>query len=369
MPASDVTPLRAVRSAVANQLAQRAAQADAPLGELRELQERLHLLDAALAESEQAPKRHWQVPLVLALVVATLVSLAAAIPVRRVPFTLDLQARAVSLQFDDKGELSSQAVDSELRVGGFTRLESPATALAKAAAQSSPDHIALNAPQLSLRRVVYLAGSVLIVEAGPQVHLSLQASRSPVVAELEFTGPTTWHFGDTQSRQSNNYAHLEWTRLIGGDSAAPNRRPPPLDLWLERPAGRNYTWKGLHPVALEFIERSAATQAVVTSSLEQASITLPATGAEVRLADGDRLELTGLELERFELVVGDRVGLKLSGSARTLATRTGDFERSLKPSLLEFVARNHTIGLFWSAAVMLWGVVAWLRKQFDAEKP
>ena len=369
MPESDVTPLRALRIAAASQLAQRAAQADAPLGELRELQERLHLLDAALAESAPAPKRHWQVPLVSALVVATLVSLAAAIPVRRVPFTLDLQARAVSLQFDDKGELASQSVDSELRVDGFTRLESPATSLAKAAAQSSPDRIALNAPHLSLRRVGYPSGSVLIVEAGPQVRLSLQAPRSPVVAELEFTGPTTWHFGDTPTRQSDNYTHLEWARLIGGDTAAPNLRPPPLDLWLDRPAGRDYTWKGLRPVTLEFIERSAAAQAVVTSSLEQASITLPATGAQVQLAGGDRLELAGLELERFELVVGDRVGIKLSGSARTLTTRTSDFERSLKPSLLEFVARNHTVGLFWSAAVMLWGVVAWLHKQLDADKP
>ena len=240
--------------------------------------------------------------------------------------------------------------------------------MAKAAAQSSPDRIALNAPHLSLRRLGYPSGSVLIVEAGPQVHLSLQAPRSPVVAELEFTGSTTWHFGDTQSRQSIDYAHLEWTRLIGGDIAAPNQRPPPLDLWLDRSTGRDYTWKSLRPVSLEFIERSDAAQTVVTSSLEQASITLPATGAEIRLAGGDRLELAGLELERFELMVGDRVGLKLSGSARVLTTRTGDFERSLKPSLLEFVARNHLIGLFWSAAVMLWGVVAWFHKQFDADK-
>ena len=91
---------------------------------------------------------------------------------------------------------------------------------------------------------------------------------------------------------------------------------------------------------------------------------MPATGDEVRLGNGDRLEIAGLELERFELVAGESVGVRMAGSARVLSTRTGEFERSLKPSLLEFVARHHTIGLFWSAALMLWGVLAWLRRQF-----
>ena len=65
------------------------------------------------------------------------------------------------------------------------------------------------------------------------------------------------------------------------------------------------------------------------------------------------------------MTTGDSIILKLAGTARVLATRTGDFERSLKPSLLEFLARHHTVGLFWSSALMLWGAIAWLRNQFD----
>jgi len=367
----DVERLHALRAGAAARLTQRVADGDAPLAELRELQERLRLVDAALAEGVAPRTRRWQVVLWPVLVVATLASLAAAIPVPSVPFALELQARAVSLQLDAAGELGSQPIDGELRVEGFTRLESPAAALARLAAESSPDRIAVSAPHLSLRRVVYPPASVLHVEAGPQVHLSLHAARSPVVVEIEFAGATSWHFGDAASRRSNKHPHAEWVRLIAGDAAAPARRPPPLDLWLARAEGRSYAWSGLRPVALQFVERRAAAdaEAVVASSLEQARITLPATGAEVRLAGGDRLEIAGLELERFELVAGDSVGVKLSGSARTMTTRTGDFERSLKPSLLEYVARHHTIGLFWSAALLLWGILGWLRKQLDAGKP
>lgn len=74
--------------------------------------------------------------------------------------------------------------------------------------------------------------------------------------------------------------------------------------------------------------------------------------------------MSGLVLERFDMTAGDSVVIKLAGTARVLATRTGDFERSLKPSMLEFIARHHTVGLLWSSALMLWGAIAWLRNQF-----
>jgi hypothetical protein len=240
-------------------------------------------------------------------------------------------------------------------------------------AGSGADSIVLQAPQLTLRRVAYPAGTALVVSAGPQLQLGFDAPAAPLSAEIEFAGNTVWRIGDADASPAVNFTHAERLRAVAGDAAQPDRRPPPLELWLGRAAGRNFAWSGLRPVALQFVARRAGGSGsggggggpVVASSLEQAQIALPATGGEVKLGAGDRLEISGLVLERFELTAGDSVGLKLAGTARVLATRTGDFERSLKPSLLEFVARHHTLSLFWSAALGLWGAIAWVRKQFE----
>lgn len=372
MPAlDDATALAGVRAEAARRLAERAADPTAPLPELRDLQERLRLIDAGLAaRSAPPPGRRWPPALWPVLAVAALVSVAAAVPVRSVPFTLDLRAQAVTLRLDAAGELASQPVDTELRIEGQTRLDSPAETLTKAAVESGPDRLLLRAPQLTLRRVAYPAGSTLVVRSGPQVQLTFDAPRPPLTAELEFAGSTSWRVGDAAASAPATFEHAEWVRASAGDAAQPDRRPPPLELWLGRAAGKTYAWSGLRPVALQFVERRAGDagggNSVVASSLEQAHLTLPATGGDVKLGAGDRLEIAGLVLERLELAAGDSVGIKLSGTARVLTTRTGDFERSLKPSLLEFIARHHTLSLFWSAALMLWGAIAWVRKQFDS---
>jgi hypothetical protein len=56
----------------------------------------------------------------------------------------------------------------------------------------------------------------------------------------------------------------------------------------------------------------------------------------------------------------------LAGTASTIESQVGSFRRSLKPSVLEWLARHHTLGLLWSSAVFLWGASAWLRKPWNA---
>ncbi|KQP43298.1 hypothetical protein ASF44_06960 [Pseudorhodoferax sp. Leaf274] len=364
--------LERARAEAARRLAERAGDPAALLPELRDLRERLQLIDAGLAARAVPSRgRRWPPALWPALAVAVLVSIAAAVPVGSVPFTLEAKASSVGLQLDAAGDLGPQAVDGELRLEGQTRLESPAASLAEDAAAAGGDALSLRAQQLVLRRVGHPAGSLLVVQAGPQVHLTLDAPRAVVRVDVEFSGPTQWRLAGAGAAKSADFAHAEWLRASAGDAAQAERRPPPLELWLGLAPGKAYAWSHLRPSALQFVERRAddARQAAVASSLEQARIALPATGAEVRLGAGDRLDVAGLELERFELAASDSVTVRLSGTARVLATRTGDFERSLKPSLLEYIARHHTVGMAWSAALFLWGAVTWIRKQFDGVAP
>lgn len=363
-------PLEAARAEAARRLTERAADPAAPLMELRDLSERLRLIDAGLAARQAAPPPQRRMPSALwpALAVGMLVSLAAAVPVRTVPFTLELRAQATTLLFDTPGELGAQTIDGELRIEGHTRLESPAPAISRQAAAAGGDGIVLRASQLTLRRVVYPAGTTVVVSAGRHLQLGVDAPTPPLVAEVEFAGRTAWRIGDADATPPVDLTNAEWLRASAGEPAQPARRPPPLELWLGRADGRAFAWNGLGPTALQFVARRtggpASGMPIVASSIEQALIKLPATNAEVKLGAGDRLEMSGLVLERFDMTAGDSVVIKLAGTARVLATRTGDFERSLKPSMLEFIARHHTVGLLWSSALMLWGAIAWLRNQF-----
>jgi hypothetical protein len=371
-PETPPSPLEGARAEAARRLAERAADLAVPLTELRDLGERLRLIDVGLAarQATPTPRRRWPPAFWPALAVGTLVSLAACVPVRTVPFALELRAQSATLLFDTPGELGAQTIDGELRIEGQTRLESPAPAISRDAAAAGSDAIVLRASQLTLRRLAYPAGTTMVVNAGRHLQLGVDAPTSPLVAEVEFAGRTVWRIGDGDASPPADLAHAEWLRASAGDPARPERGPPPLDLWLGRADGRSFAWTGLRPVELRFVARregeAAGGAPIVASSIEQAQLKLPATNAEVNLGAGDRLEMSGLSLERFEMTAGDSIVLKLAGTARVLATRTGDFERSLKPSLLEFLARHHTVSLLWSSALMLWGAIAWLRNQFDA---
>ncbi|QPF74380.1 hypothetical protein G8A07_16615 [Roseateles sp. DAIF2] len=368
-PDPQADALADARAMVARQLAERAADSGASLSELQALHERLRLIDAGLAARPPASKPRRIPPALLpALLIAALLSLADTVPIRSVPFSLELRAQSATLRFDNAGELEAQPVDAELRIEGQTLIESPAPALTDSVAAAGPDPLVLRAPQLTLRRLAYPAGATLVIAAGRQVQLGVDAPIGPLVAEIEFAGTATWRLGSGEASPSRDFSHAESLQASAG-ATAPGQRPPPLDLWLGRGVSRSYQWNGLRPTAVQFVARriSNAATPMLASSLEWAQLVLPATGAQVTLGAGDRLDLAGLTLERFEMTVGDSVGLKLAGTARVLATRTGDFERSLKPSLLEFLARNHAVGLFWSAGLLLWGAIAWIRKQFAAD--
>lgn len=367
-PETPRSALASARAEAARGLAARAGDPAAPLDELRALQERLHLIDAALdASAPSPPRRRWPPALWPALAVAALVSIAAAVPVRSVPFRLEAKAHAVVLQLDSAGDLGAQPVAGELRIEGQTALASPAPALRQDAERFGSGTLWLRAPQLLLRGLQYPAGSTLTVRAGAPVQLTLDAPQPVLRAQIEFSGLAQWRVGEASTPTSTNFTHAEWIRASAGDSAAPTQRPPPLDLWLGLAAGQTLDWSRLRPSALQFVERQAsgAGESIVASSLEQAQIALPVTASERKFGPGDRIELAGLALERFELSAGAHITVRLSGTARVLRTRTGDFERSLKPSLLEYVVRHHALGMFWSTALFLWGAITWVRKQLE----
>lgn len=370
--------LRERRAQAAAQLAAGLAAGEAALPELRELQERLSLLDAALADQRARNERRPGALLWPVLLVAAVLLLAATVPVPSVPLSLELQASAVTLGLPEATVLAPQALGQTLRIEGFTGLESADPALTPAAPPQGLQGLALQADRLRLRALHLSAGSQLSVQADAgtttlattrattlaTTQLLIESTRAPVRVDVELQGPTLLHFDDADTALQRVYGHAEWLRLVGGEAAHPERAAPPLTLWLQHPGDSPLQLARLHPSTLRFAERQAGagTLASVGSSIDSGSLTLPASGQTLTLAAGDWLALDGLVLERCELRVGTAVRLKLSGSARGLHLRVGEFERSLKPSVLEYVSRHHLVGLLWGSAALLWGLLAAVRK-------
>jgi hypothetical protein len=366
----DVTDLQALQRDLRRQLTASLRDAAAPLPELRELQERLKLLDTAIADPQRATQRRRRATVVAVVAVALLLSLGWLVPMPSVPFTLDADAGAVRMQLVEAGELDSQAVAGELLVEGWTTLASPDAALLQQAGTDGGARLSVSAASLVLRRVGYPAASTLDVVAGAQnAGLTINSMQAPIGIAVEVSGRATTRFGANGRPREAEYPFSEWIRLRAGDAAASGRTPSTVRLWLGRAAETQYTWTRLRPTEVRFIERGLGpdNEPTIASSLQKARIQLQASGSEVQLGAGDELDLAGLDLQRCELMLDGSVHLKLTGTARTLLTRTGHFERSLKPSVLEYAARHKTVELLWSAAVLLWGVARWLQGAAQAE--
>jgi hypothetical protein len=367
MPPSPSDPLAAQRADCAARLEQRLTAGDAPLTELRELQERLRVIDGVLAERRAAQGRRPARVLAPMLAVAVALTLAAVVPVPAVPLSLEVHATSVTLTMAHAATLGPVALAGDTRIEGVTAVDSPDASLARAFAAERADTLVLRG-DLLLRTLQVPAGARLTVQAAPDsVLLQVESPRDPTVAQFELRGRTALLVGDAGTAEQRDYAHGEWLQLRSAAARGTQGVPPPVALTLGRGgAGEPARLADLQPAALRFAERRDSGDAVaaVSSSLEGGTLTLPESGTTVALTAGDWLEVDGLRIERCDVVAGTPLLLKLNGSARGLRLRVGDFERSLKPSWLEYTARHHTVQLLWSAAAVLWGAWAWTRKQF-----
>jgi hypothetical protein len=365
MAADNATALRDLRADVARSFVAKAREAETPLPELHELQERLRLLDLAIADPQDARRRARRATWLALVVVAAVLSLGALIPVPSVPFSLDAEAGAVRLHMAAAGALGPQNVPGELRIDGYTALDSPDPGLKGPPGAHAAGRLAIGAATLNLRRVSYPAGADIDLAGGAQTAtLTVQSPRAPVAVDLEFSGRTTTRFGQGDNRQQADFPFAERLHVLAAAAAG---APPPLTVTLDRPSQAEYGWTSLRPQAVRFVERllKEGNEVAFLSSLRKAHVVLRASAAEVTLGEGEDLELGGLDLERCDVLLGPVVKVKMAGTARSLRTRTGHFERSLKPSLLEYAARHSTVALLWSAALMLWGIVRWLQRLAD----
>jgi hypothetical protein len=357
--------LASQRKSLAEQLAARLQAPDAPLTELKDLQERLRIVDNVLAEQRAAAGRSLGRVLAPMLAVAVVLTLAATLQVPAVPLGLELQAGSATLTMAGASAIGPLGLRGDTRVEGFSLLASPDSSLVQAFVANPSGAIVLRADEATLSTLRWPADSRLTMQADPaMLSLRLEGPGSGAQAEFDVRGRSTLRLSEAALPEERRYDHGEWIRLAAGDANGGGASS--MTLSLSRAVDAPIRLSELRPVALRFAERraSASGVAAVVSSIEGGTITLPATGESVKLAAGDWLELDGLVIERCEVVADGLLTLRLNGSAGAMRLRVGEFERSLKPSWLEYTARHHLMKLLWGAAAVLWGALAWMRNQF-----
>lgn len=367
MNSPGITELRARRAELAARLQQRLTAPDAALTELQALAEHLRLLDAALVEAAPAPPR-WRGPLLTMTAAGLLVTVGAIVPMPSTPFSAEIEAESVALLLADAGTLGGTPRLNVVHVEGHGAVRTAHAPLQRALAltdePASARAFTLEGPGLQLRQLRWSAGGMLRLEAQADgdVRLDLEADAGDAALSLEAAGPI-WLDTGRSAPQTWDLGPGEQLEVV--PLRAVSGRAAPLTVQLGAPVAPGpLQWSLPATEGLQLVRRDADGQGAAryVSSLVRAQLKLPATGADLQLQAGDRLTLGGLRLERLDVIADRHLSLRLSGTASVLTSAVGGFERSHLPSVLEFLARHHTLASLWTAAGFLWGILAWLQR-------
>jgi hypothetical protein len=327
----------------------------------QQLKEKLDLIDYALGELRSGWRARVMPVAIAALVIGLVVSALSLWPVRTVPFTLELKTNAISIVAAADGVVEDLVLKPPLRVVGFEHIESP---LLKNLGEQ-PRAAVVHADHARLTSATLPAGASLELEARADLlTVTVQGVSGQLSDQLEVSGVSAVMSGASVAGAralliAGNFATPETVifRAAAGN-AAPKGVPGSLTVYSSGAVGQSEI-TAIAPRSLRFLQRRAAlaTQNPFVSSIVSGELRVVATGARYLLGPEDVLEIDGVNAERLEIAISDLLTVHAAGSARELQLRTGPFNRSLAPSVLEFAASNHRLALIWSGAVFLWGLL------------
>lgn len=366
MPNSDLSQLKRWREACGRRFVERTTSTDATVEELRDLFERVRLADAACAELKPPSKKTNRAIVTIAVGIGVVVTVAAWLPVRSVGFTAEIEARTLSMAMNQDGSLEQQAVLKQIGVEGAADVKSSNKALTSIL-QGNVQPFALRGDFLRIQNLYWDKGAEFrLVAEEEALRITVENLKSPPVLSLETAGRIELETSDGKGSQAIDTGLGDTVSIsTSNPSIQEGGRPPPLVIIVGSAAEHKYKLNGLQPSSLSFVERRPNLgSAIYASSLISANVNIPLNNSVTTLYEGDRIGFDGLSLERIDVVVGKTIAIRISGRASELRSSVGGFERSLKPSVLEWLTRHHTLKLFWSAAVFLWGAYVWFQMHF-----
>lgn len=353
---ADTDALRARRRATAAELQQLLTSETVDARRLAELRERIETIDLLLTGRRSPLFSQLKPLLVVGVAAGAIVTGLLAWKADFVPVQLEIEARAITAQLREEAEITGLPIDKNLQVRGLAWIESPRF---DAASRSSAQEFAANAGWMRIQRLTATKDATLSVERGPQ-SLVVTVTRRPATLELLLRDGVRMSVTGQSGPGAPFEGQFSVAEPVRMGSAAGERTTPAAGLELSAGlAGDRTAQFVFEPRELTFLERvpQRRSGAEFASSIVSGTISFDGMERRYRIEEGDVIDVRGFEPDSARVSIAEILRLRARGTAQQVSLRRGATRRSLAPSMLEFLAQNHTLASAWGAVGLISGLL------------
>jgi hypothetical protein len=334
--------------------------ADAEVERIKELQNVL----AALPPGQTFSLR-WAIAIGAVCLIGASLALTVCVPRTRVQF--DIVTSSVMVQVADKFDWAGDwRVDpAQVRLQNFTNFNLPIEyGTPDALPRGTPFEMKVTDGSVAMRQLVIERGGWLTIAGHETGTTELSAQGAPFSASLDAYG-TVAILGGPNPGSSLRSEHFDSDMPPGRFGFAYDGRgrlPAALHAW----PTDTLRLRRIEVNALSFFDESAdqAQDGGFASQIISGTLTMTDTGEHITLAPGSVLRFSDAHgLVAVLKVKRKDVQVKFEGTAGDVRLGSRNFARSLKPTVLEWLFHQQTLGFFWAAITFLWGV-AWSARRF-----
>jgi hypothetical protein len=351
---AETDALRARRRAAAAELQQLLTAEPVDARRLADLRERVETIDLLLTERRSPLFSQLKPLLVVGVAAGAIVTWLLTWKADFVPVQLEIEARALSAQLREEAELTGVLVDQNVQVRGVAWIESPRF---DAASLSAAREFAANAGWMRIQRLTASKDATLGVERGAQ-SLVVTVTRRPATLELLLRDAARMSVVSQSGPGGEFEGQFSVAEPVRMGSAAGERTTPAAGLELSAGFAPDRTAQFVfEPRELTFLERVPQRRSGVEFASSIVSGTISFDGIERRygIEEGDVIDVRGFAPEAARVSIGATLRLRARGTAQQVSLRRGATSKSLAPSMLEFLAQNHTLALAWGAVGLISG--------------
>ena len=341
---------------VAAEARRKALDGETPTEEINRVKALQDIL-VALPE-KRSHQFYWAI--ITAAVCLIAVSLAWTVPIRETRVQLDVTTTSVSMRLADSFAWSGTwRIDpTQVRLEHFSNLDLPPEYFAS---DSIPREGSLDfkvpGGDVRLRDLFVGQGGLLTIERSEASATDIVVQDASAHGDIYVSGTVTGRVGPSlDANLAPKRFDPEWPpgrfgfRYDDGHGALPALLHVKFTDMLSL---REISVNGLD----FFAERAGGTgNPAFTSQIVSGTLTIIDTGEHVPLSAAAALQLNTHGLVSVLQVTQEGVRVKFEGWARRVELGKGDFARSLKPTIIEWLFHQRKLGFFWSAITVLWGI-------------
>jgi len=344
---------------LAAETGRRAVAGETPTADI----ERLKALQASLAAlpAKRTGLASWAGLIGLLCLIVASAAWTVRVPRTRVQLDLVTASATAKLAGDLNREVGWRIAPDSLRLQHFTHLDLPPEYGTQPALEREGSlDLTVQGGNVRLRQFAISSGALVTLSRSDDGATDMVVRGAPFTCDFDVTGSIVASVGPGSAALlpaqtfSPELPPARFDFKYDGKSRVPAQlRDTPLD---------SLTVRDIAITGLGFFEERGDRS---TSQILRGTVTMTDTGEHLTLAPEAALRLGNAQGMISTLQIGkDGVQVTFEGTAAEVTLGNGDFARNLKPTLLEWLYHQQTIGFLWGALSFIWGVGWSARKLF-----